>query len=76
MLQKVDSLGLYALLGFGAGILVFFKGFREYRKYRILVDTPEIPIRSIPMGLVEIHGRAEGEQTMPSPVSHTPCFLS
>jgi hypothetical protein len=75
MPQHDDNLGLYALLGFGAGILAFFKGFREYRKYRLLADTPEIPIRSIPMGLVEIPGQAEGEQTMPSPVSHTPCFL-
>lgn len=67
----------YALLvfGFGAGLLSFFRGFRTYRKYRILEDTPEAPIRSIPMGLVQIHGKAMGEQQILSPVTHTPCFL-
>ncbi len=64
-----------AIVGFGAGIYFFFKGFREYRKYRILADTPEIPIRSIAMGLVEVHGTAKGEQQLVSPVSRTPCFF-
>ena len=44
--------------GFGAGLYLFFKGFRIFRKYRVLADTPEMPIRSIPMGLVEVHGKA------------------
>lgn len=70
-----DNLAGYALLGFGAGIFMFFKGFRELRKYRLVADTPEIPIRSIPMGLVEIHGQANGDDPLTSPVSHTPCFL-
>lgn len=70
-----DNLPGYALLGFGAGIYLFFKGFRELRKYRLVADTPEIPIRSMPMGLVEIHGQANGDEQVTSPVSHTPCFL-
>src|SRR5574337_1190828 len=61
--------------GFGAGLFFFFKGFKVYREYRVLADTPEMPIRSIPMGLVEIHGKAKGEQLIPSPVSKTPCFF-
>ncbi len=64
----------YSLLGFGAGIYLFFKGFRQFRNYRLIADTPEIPIRSIPMGFVEIHGNAQGEKNVQSPVSHTPCF--
>ena len=63
------------MLGFGAGIYIFFKGFRQFRNYRLIADTPEIPIRSIPMGFVEVHGKAAGEKTVPSPVSHTPCFM-
>ena len=64
-------------LGFGflAGIFLFFKGFRVYREYRILSDTPEEPIRSIPMGLVHIHGKAKGEQIVNSPITSTPCFF-
>jgi hypothetical protein len=61
------------LVGFGAGLYLFFKGFRVYREYRVLLDTPEIPIRSMAMGLVEIHGKARAEQTVASPVTRTPC---
>ncbi|HMD86963.1 MAG TPA: hypothetical protein VKO18_19920 [Terriglobia bacterium] len=61
------------LLGFGAGLFWFFKGFRVYREYRVLMDTPEVPIRSIAMGLVEIHGKARAEQVVASPVTRTPC---
>ena len=62
-------------LAFGivGGLVWFVKGFRIYREYRVLADTPETPIRSIAMGLVEVHGKANAEQTIPSPVTHTPC---
>lgn len=69
------NLDVLAVLGFGAGLYWFFKGFRVFREYRVLADTPEIPIRSIPMGLVEIHGKATGDQLTPSPVTKTPCFF-
>jgi hypothetical protein len=61
------------VIGFGAGLVMFVKGFRVYREYRVLLDTPETPIRSIAMGLVEIHGKAKTEQTVSSPVTKTPC---
>ena len=64
-----------SIIGFGGGIYTFLKGFREYRKYRLVADTPAIHIRSIPMGLVQIQGEARAEQTIPSPVTHTPCYL-
>jgi len=35
------------VVGFGVGLFWFFKGFRVYREYRVLADTPEIPIRSM-----------------------------
>jgi len=70
-----DDPTVYAVLGFSLGIYAFFKGFGTYRKYRVLADTPEMPIRSIPMGLVEIHGQAQGDQLLTSPVTHTPCCL-
>jgi len=66
---------LYVALGFGFGIFSFFRGFKIYREYRILADTPEIPIRSIPMGLVQVHGKALGDQTITAPVTQTPCFF-
>ncbi len=41
---KIDS---WLTFGFGAGLYYFFKGFRIFREYRVLMDTPEIPIRSV-----------------------------
>ena len=76
VLMSSDSgnLELALVVGFIGGIVMFFKGFRAYRRYRIVEDTPEIPIRSIPMGLVHIHGKAtKAAELVPSPVSHTPC---
>ena len=63
------------VVGFGGGIITFLKGFREYRKYRVVSDTPEAHIRSIPMGLVKVRGEARAEETLVSPVTHTPCYL-
>lgn len=64
-------------VGFGGGIFWFFKGFRVYREYRVLADTPEMPIRSIAMGLVEIHGKARpaAETLVNGPVSGMPCLF-
>ena len=69
------NLEVAVVVGFGAGLFWFFKGFRVYREYRVLADTPEIPIRSIAMGLAQIHGKAKGTQTVLSPVTKTPCFF-
>lgn len=75
MSSSDDKLFGYAALGFGLGLYYFVKGFREFRKYRVLADTPEVPIRSVAMGLVEIHGKAKGEEQIYSPVSSTPCYF-
>jgi hypothetical protein len=70
-----SDLDVAMVVGLGAGVFLFFKGFRVYREYRVLEDTPETPIRSIAMGLVHIHGKARGDHLVPSPVSQTPCFF-
>ena len=72
MSSNDDLFGL--VFAFGAGLYFFFKGFRVFRKYRVLADTPEVPIRSIAMGLVEIHGKAKGDEFFHSPITNTPCF--
>ena len=61
---KID---VWLAMGFGAGLYYFYKGFRTFREYRVLMDTPEIPIRSVAMGLVEIHGKATGDPAHPQP---------
>jgi hypothetical protein len=75
MSSHSTNLEVAIVVGFGAGLFWFFKGFRVYREYRVLADTPEIPIRSIAMGLAQIHGKAKGQQTVLSPVTKTPCFF-
>jgi hypothetical protein len=69
-----DDLAAYAVLGFGFGLYTFYKGFRQYRNYLLIADTPEIAIRSIPMGFAQVHGIAKGDKTISSPVTHMPCF--
>jgi hypothetical protein len=61
------------LLGLGAGVWFFFKGFRTFREYQVVADTPRMPIRSLAMGFVHVRGKAEPEQLVQSPVSRTPC---
>lgn len=60
-------------IGFAVAIWTFFKGFRVMREYKILEDTPRMPIRSVPMGFVHVRGKAESAKVLISPVSHTPC---
>ncbi len=69
--------GIALLVGIGAGLFCFFKGFRIYRQYRVLADTPESPIFSISMGFVEVHGKAKPAQggLVNSPVTRTPCLF-
>jgi len=66
---------LWSFVGFGGGIYTFLKGFRQFRTYRLVADTPAIRIRSVPMGLVQIRGEACAEESLLSPVTHTPCCL-
>src|SRR5579862_9102262 len=66
---------LAVTVGFFFGLYSFFKGFRQYRRYRLICDVPQIPIRSVPMGLVKVRGKATGAQVITSPVSRTPCLF-
>ncbi|MGD0009679.1 MAG: GIDE domain-containing protein [Terriglobia bacterium] len=56
------------------GIILFIVGFRTYREYRILEDTPLIPVRSVPMGLVHVSGKCTGDNLLTSPVTKVPCY--
>ncbi len=58
---------------FGVGIVLFFSGFTLYRDLRMLEDTPTQSIRSIPMGRVQVRGKACGGELTKSPLSQTPC---
>jgi hypothetical protein len=56
------------------GVLLFFLGFWKYREYRVLADTPQIPIRSVSMGLSHVAGTSTGGQPLISPLTQIPCY--
>jgi len=68
------SPALFFLIGILIGSLLFYLGFKTYREYRILEDTPIAPIRSIPMGLVHVHGKTTGDDRLTSPLTGVPCY--
>lgn len=73
--QSSGNLDFYLCVGIGFGLYSFFKGFRVYREYRVVEDTPETPIRSVAMGLSRVHGKAAGDERVTSPVTRTPCYF-
>jgi hypothetical protein len=56
-----------------AGWKLFYTGFVSFRDYKIVKDTPTIPIRSVALGLVNVCGKAESNQLVTSPFGRTPC---
>ena len=73
MAANISNLDIGLVVGFFGGIVAFFRGFRTYRESRLLQDTPGMPIRSIAMGFVRVHGKAQSDQLVDSPITHTPC---
>ncbi len=67
------SSGFY-LFFFLVGGFLFWLGFKKYREYRIVADTPRASVRSIPMGLVHLNGKSTGEHLLTSPLTRTPCY--
>ena len=51
-------------LAFAIGVYFFFRGFRVFRTYRYVVDTPEATLRSVAMGFVKVRGKATGTKTV------------
>jgi hypothetical protein len=55
----------------GGGVLWY--GFNRMHKYRLIRDVPRSKIRSIALGLVEIHGLVRTDQPIKTPFSQTDC---
>ena len=65
---------LFPLALIVVGVILFFVGFSKYREYRLLADTPQIPIRSVSMGLSHVAGTTTGGQPLISPLTQVPCY--
>ncbi|MBU1976075.1 MAG: E3 ubiquitin ligase family protein [Nanoarchaeota archaeon] len=55
----------------GAGLFAY--GFNRMSRYRLIADTPTSKIRSMAMGLVEIHGNVKATETIKTPFSQSAC---
>lgn len=73
-MQPNGNIDAWLVAGFGLGLFLFFRGLRTFRKGLVVADTPIMPIRSVPMGIVQVHGHAGGDTPFPSPVSGSPCY--
>lgn len=58
-----------SLLGVGC----FFAGFNLFRLKRRIENTPTSRIRSLAMGMVEVHGRARRQYALVAPMTQLPC---
>ena len=70
------GVGLYLFLAVsvGIGLSFFVAGLSAYREYRLVESIPEMPLRSIAMGLVRVRGKAQGDELLTSPLTRPPCF--
>jgi len=55
------------------GMALFYNSFRTLRQFRLIKDTPRSKIRSMAIGIVEIHGHVEADEFIKSPFSKTDC---
>jgi len=65
---------VWCVIGFAAGIYLFFHGFQLLLRRRLILDTPFSKIRSAAMGMVEISGLAVGPYSMVAPITARPCY--
>jgi hypothetical protein len=66
---------VWAAVGAGAGVYLFYRGFRLLQRKRLIMDTPSSKIRSASMGLVELSGLAVGPYTLPAPITGVACYF-
>lgn len=67
------TLPAVATMALASGSVWFVRGFRELRTQRLVRDTPTARVRSMPMGLVELHGQAIPRSEQVAPFSGRPC---
>ena len=65
---------IWSLIGFAAGIYLFFRGFALLRRKRFIANVPQSTIRGAAMGLVEVSGKVDGPYTIIAPLSAQDCF--
>lgn len=59
--------------GAAGGVFGFFRGFRTWRRLRLIEDTPTSTVRALALGRVELRGRAAGKGELRAPLTGAPC---
>jgi hypothetical protein len=62
------------LVGAGAGIYFFVRGFLVLQRKQLIRNTPASKVRSASLGLVEVSGLATGPYTTTAPITETTCY--
>lgn len=60
-------------IGLILGLFLFFRGFRDLKRKRLMEDTPTSTIRAMAPGLVEVNGDAVQPKTLEGPFTQRPC---
>lgn len=63
----------YATAALAGGQWLFWRSFRDLRARQLIQNTPQSPIRSLAMGLVEVTGAVSPRSTLQAPFSGRPC---
>jgi hypothetical protein len=75
LLRSSDSRPtVWCIVGFVAGLYLFFQGFRLLQRRHLILDTPVSKIRSASLGMVELSGLAVGPYTLVAPITGRPCY--
>ena len=72
--QNPAGLIVWCVIGLGAGIYLFYKGFLLLQRRHLILDTPVSKIRGASMGMVELNGQAVGPYTVVAPITQRPCY--
>lgn len=64
----------WCIIGFLAGLYLFFQGFRLLQRRHLILDTPASKIRSASLGMVELSGLAVGPYTLVAPITERSCY--
>jgi E3 Ubiquitin ligase len=73
-LSALGNSTVWSVIGFGAGIYLFFRGFALLRRKRFIENVPRSTIRGASMGLIEVSGKVQGPYTIIAPLSEEDCF--
>lgn len=68
----VDQFIASGISAVGGAVLIYL-GFNRLKKFQLINDTPDSKIRSMAMGIVELHCHAMPDKTIRTPFSQTDC---